>query len=117
MIETREVLSMDKIPMKSWAKACPCMPSENRNPCCLFCEGLVERLDVPFTWLSVQKEVHERRANCCPFLPFSSSRARVPNRSKAQTHSWKTKAIPTTKEYLWYHLWSPFDHRGVDKDL
>ena len=53
-------------------------PFRKRNPCCLLCERLVERLVVPFNWLIFQK-THERIARDFTFLSFSISWEIVPH--------------------------------------
>ena len=77
--ETRNLFYRGNIPMKLLTMSLSMVSIGKINPCCLFCEKLVEWLAGPFTWLIFQKKVHERRANCFIFLPFFSSRARVPN--------------------------------------
>ena len=62
------------------------------NPCCLFCERLVERHAVPLTSLSFQMKIDERIANGFTFLIFLFSRAIDPQSAKVQKERLKKKS-------------------------
>ena len=113
MSETREVLSRDKIPMILLTMVMSIVSIVKWIPvsCCAIDLGIGFLFHLHF--LIFQKKVRERRANSFTFLHFFSWWAVVPNKSKVQKPSLKSKDIPTTNENFWYHFWSHVLHRGA----
>ena len=81
----REILVMDIFSYKiSDLGHVNVFPFKKRNPWCLLCERLVERLVVPFNLLVFQNKIHERLANGYIFLSIFFSWAIDPHSSMVQ---------------------------------